>query len=414
MAALARSLTCALAESRVSELEKYICFVRSLCLFFAIQLCAQPLPDSLWCIQDPNDTSLLVTYQVRSWGWAATTYRADNGSWRLLGVDTLFLDEQLRPISHVRYLDTAAASAATSLAPFEKATFAYPSAGESIFTTYDYDIAQEQYLPRRRVYSWNAAQRWDSVLSGQFGILGLDWNFYSGERIWPFPALIHAQHWGDSVLVEDFDPSATVFVEAGGYFFAGLAGGCDSLPLYEPPRAAPQVIGYYKRCYGAGGRLEVQADSFCTPIECLAQKRTLLYNSSGALERDSLHIRFYTPQGGGLGDISWVRKYLWNSQGQLSQAEYPGGRYVLRYGSQVVALSAARGPSKPELRFWGTGGQIKGASSRELVLLYDLLGRGVASVSLDEEGYFTLPEGLPPGIYVLRQAEHSWRVAVGL
>lgn len=388
--------------------------MRSLCLLLAIRLCAQPLPDSLWYIENPNDTSLLVTYQVRSWGWAATTYRADNGNWRLLAVDTLFLDGQLRPVSHVRCLDTASAPAAPSLAPFEKAVFTYPSAGEIVFTQYDYDIAQEQYLPRRRVYSWNAAQRWDSVFSGQFGVLGLGWSLYGGERLWPFPTLVHARHWGDSMLVEDFDPSANVFVEAGGYFFAGLSDGCDSIVLYEPPRAAPQVIGYYKPCYGAGGRLEVQADSFCTPLECIAQKRTLLYNSSGALERDSMHIRFYTPQGNLLGDISWVRKYIWNSQEQLLEAEYPGGKYVLRYGSQVVALSAAQRPSKPELRFWGTGGQIREASSQEPLLLYDLLGREVASLPLGEEGYFTLPEGISPSIYVLRQAEHSWRVAVGL
>lgn len=392
----------------------YICLVQRFFLFFGIFLLwAQPLPDSVWYVEPPQDTIFLTTYQVSNFGWAATTYRREGSSWRLLGTDTVFLDAQNRISRILRYLDTATAPVPPSLAPYERTEAVYPGAGYLTFTKYDYDLSQALYVPRRRVHVWNAAQRWDSVLSGQLGILALGWSLYQGERLWPSPALTHAKHWGDSLLVEDFDDGANVFVEAGGYFFHGLSDGCDSLLPYEPPRNAPQLIGYYKRCYALSGQLITQMDSFRTPVpEWIVQARLLMYDAQGYLQKDSLQLRFYTPQGNPMGSMDMVRRYGWDAQGRLVEAEYPGGKYLLRYGGQVVQLSTSA--PAPQLVFKGREGQLIGELSRTPLQLYDFMGREVGGIALESEGYFRVLETVPPGFYILRAGLLSWRIAVGL
>lgn len=375
----------------------------------AVSLLAQPLPDSLWYRDTAGDTTLRVVFQTFSEGWTATTFKKEHSAWRLFGTDSLWIDAQGHLLKHLRYIDTTLPPAAPSLAPLSQTLFAYLQGGYVVFTFYDYLPESTAFIPRRRFHLWNTATRWDSVLSGQPAVLALGWSFYQGERLWPFPVLTDRNSWGDSLLIEDFDSSFSLFVEGGGYLFTSAAPTCDSLTLYTPPRVFPTPTGYYTLCKDPQGRLLSEQDSFCTSAQCYAQERFFTYDPTGNLTQDSMEIRFYTPQGQPLGSITWVRRYQWSSMGKLERAEYPGGTYFLWYGSQVVSL--ARGePSLPQLLQRGKEVTITGLPSGTPLRLYNLHGQLLWEELLGPEGRTHLPEVLPWGMYILVAHAYTWKV----
>ncbi|GIV22690.1 MAG: hypothetical protein KatS3mg025_0349 [Bacteroidia bacterium] len=377
--------------------------------FIAIGLLAQPLPDSLWYKDTAGDTTLRVFFQTFSEGWAASTFNKENGTWRVLGTDTLWIDAQERLLKHLRYIDTASPPANPSLAPFSQTLFSYPTGASVLFTTYDYLPESTSFVPRRRFHLWNTATRWDSVLSSQAAVFALGWNFYLGERLWPFPGLTDRALWGDSLLIEEFDPSFALFVEAGGYLFTNAALTCDSLMIYNPPRLSPIPMGYYTLCQDPQGRLLSEQDSLCSPAECYAQERFFTYDPTGNLTQDSMEIRFYTPQGQSLGSVTWVRRYQWSSAGRLARAEYPGGTYLLWYGSQVVNLEHGQ-PSPPQLLQRGKEITLTGLRAGTPLRLYNVHSQLLWEEILGPEGKISLPENLPWGIYILMGGAHVWKL----
>jgi hypothetical protein len=371
-------------------------------------LWAQALPDSLWFVDVSGDTTIRTLYRAFPGGWTAQTYRSTPQGWRLWIVDTFLLDGSLRLIQHLWYMDTAGSASASALAPYQRELFSYPTPDLRAFTIEDYDLSIGAFRPRRRVYLWGGPTRWDSVLSGWPAILGLGWSLYNGDRVWPFACLATRASWGDSLLVEGFDPTAQVFVEESGYFFEE-GGTCDSLVIYDAPWTAPLIRGFYRLCVG-GGRLIAQRDSFCTPTDCIAQYRFLAYDGQGKLTQDSVELRFYTPQGQPLGSASLPTRYQWDNGGNLQEIAYTGGRYLLWWGSQMVSLPAAPPPIE---QFVVLGREIRfsGAPVGECLRLYDAMGRLSWQTRIEAPDFSCkLPEGFSAGLYFIQVGPQVKRV----
>lgn len=370
---------------------------------------AQLIPDSVKFVEaGSGDTTLLVQWQVTPWGWQALRYTREADSFRLAGRDSCWIDAQGQLTEFRRYLYTQGPPDTPSLTPFARLTCTYPGGGSYLCTKYDYDPNVSTWIPRQRYTIWGAATRWDSLLSGWVGILGLGWSWYTAETVWPFAVLHHQALWGDSLQTASFQPDFSVFVEEGGYLKVTSLSPCDSLVLYNAPRINPTFIGYYRLCADPTGRLLATQDSFCTPAECLAQYRFLSWDSQGRLQTDSLHLRFYTPQGQPLGEQPFPSRYTYDAQGRLAKAYFPGGAYVFFYGSQVVGLATAR-PPRPSLFQSGRTWRVQGAAGAPYVL-YDGVGRCLLAGVIGPTEEISLPESLPQGLYHLRVGSHSWRL----
>ncbi|MCS7189407.1 MAG: hypothetical protein RMJ66_06450 [Bacteroidia bacterium] len=379
-------------------------------LIWAFFICAaQPLPDTVFFIQPSGDTNLITTYQVFPRGWSANIYKAERNSWKLVELDSIFLDSILRVSVLLRYKDTSTTDASVPI-PYEKVEFFYPYSGFLIFTKAIYHPSYRIFFPYQRVYLWSYLSRWDSAFSGWFGLLGLGWNFHEGAGIWPFPALIHRTEWGDSLLLENFDSLYNIFLEAGGYFHYASSFSCDSLLIYESPRRSMLIRGYYLLCTGNEGKLAVHADSMCGPAQCIARNRYLSYEVGGKLIADSSYYRFYNSQGNLLGQVEEKRYFFWDTEGKLIEAHYPAGKYKIRYGGQVVALSSPASPAS--LLSCGRKGQIRGGQKGDRIFLYEISGRKIWEGQLEEEGRFELPDYLPFQLYFLRWKERAWKCVI--
>ncbi|RMF47022.1 MAG: hypothetical protein D6750_09655 [Bacteroidetes bacterium] len=370
---------------------------------------AQLIPDSVKFVEaSSGDTTFLVAWQVTPWGWQALRYTQAAGTWRLLGQDSCWIDPQKRLREIRRYIDTATTPAPPSLAPVLRLVCDYPQPNLWSCTTYNYERSLSTWVPRRRFTLWGGPTQWDSLLSSWVGVLGLGWSRFAAESVWPFAVLHHRTLWGDSLQVESFDAGFGVFVEESGYVEMASTSSCDSLALYNAPRINPTFVGHYRLCADLSGRLLTTQDSFCTPTECLAQYRFLSWDSQGRLQEDSLHLRFYTPQGQPLGEQPFPCRYAYDAQGRLTQARFLGGTYVFFYGSQVVELAVAQ-QARPTLFQVGRTWYVKGTAEVPFAL-YDGWGRCLRAGVVGPTGEIGLPEALPPGLYHLRIGAHSWRI----
>ncbi|MCS7163369.1 MAG: hypothetical protein NZ958_08635 [Bacteroidia bacterium] len=370
-------------------------------LFFCALLSAQPLPDTVYFIGAvAGDTLAYTAYKAFSGGWTAWSFSRHQNTWQLQACDSFWVDSLGRLTLHL-----SLAPEIPNLIPRWRHRLAYSLDRGVICTRERYEPAYQTFVPQQRIYVWGIAPRWDSLLMGWFGVLALNLRPETGDTRWPFPTLHTQSLWGDSLLLENFLPDFSLFVETGGYLLGERFALCDSFYQYLSPRANPQIIGSHIRCYD-NRLLIAQRDTFCLADTCIAQTRTLSYDGASRLHLDSLGWRVYTRQGQPLRQGELRRRYLWQSSTQPLQAEYPGGTFIWKYSTQMVTL-----PLAPKaFRLVGRRGWVEGMLCLTPLHLFDLAGRCLWEAHPTEDGYFELPETLSSGLYLLEIGGSWWKV----
>lgn len=327
-------------------------------------------------------------------GWHAETFRKSGGLWVPLSRDTFYVDTLRRLIRYVQY-----AVQSGDAVPAARWRLDYPQPDLATCTIELYNDPPGTFVPQRRLYLWGTANRWDSMLRGWVGLLGLGWSLYEGALLSPYPALSENDLWGDSLLMEEYLPDVQLFVATGGYVrYSGST--CDTLLIYALQNGQRIPQGWRLLCANSGALL-YSRDSVCTPAACTAEERFLTYDNGGYLIADSTVVRTYTTQGQLLGIAAFPGRYVWDAEGRLIEATYPGGTYQLTYSGQVVTLAV---PGEP------LDGVCSSCPAGASIELYDLQMRLLWRGEAQAGGAFTFLESLPPGVYLLRCGTYTRRI----
>lgn len=360
---------------------------------WGVCLFSQPLPDEIIFQAAGGDSVRAVCRTFRE-GWHAETFHKSGGLWVPLSRDTFYVDTLRRLTRYVQY-----AVQSGDAVPAARWRLDYPQPDLATCTIELYNDPPGTFVPQQRLYLWGTANRWDSMLRGWVGLLGLGWSLYEGALLSPYPALSENDLWGDSLLIEEYLPDVQLFVATGGYVrYSGST--CDTLLIYALQNGQRISQGWRLLCAGGNDTLLYSRDTACTASTCTAEERFLSYDAGGRLVIDSVMVRTYTTQGQIIGSISLPRRYVWDTGNRLIQAIYPGGEYRLTYGGQVVAL---------HMPGWDQHRNFSQCPAGAAVQIYDLQMRLLWTGEVAGDGSFSPPEALPPGMYILRCGEWSVR-----
>ncbi|MEN3040481.1 MAG: hypothetical protein ABDH66_02950 [Bacteroidia bacterium] len=350
-----------------------------------IILSAQPLPDKIVFRRVSGDTLHADCFTFQG-GWMASIWQVQAGQSQPWRRDSFFVDSLRRLRLYLSYTFDQQA-----YQPTKRWRIDYPEARQVTFTEEFYEQSLNSFIPKRRFTLWRGASQWDSLLRSWLGIMALNWSHYEGAMPIPHPSLSERTLWGDSLLVEEFDSGAQVYVAVGGY--AKRSGGaCDTFLIYDQQGLNRVERGFYALCVLAGDKLRYIRDTFCTLTDCITTERFFSYDGMGLLVIDSVVLRVYTPQGQPVSQGSFPKRYFWDTQGRLNRAIYAGGEYELTYGNQIVALNEA-----------GTLlGERNEAQKPEEMVVYDWQGRVVWQGEIPPGERFQLPLELPSGVYLCR------------
>jgi len=363
-------------------------------LWVGCWLWAQPLPNEI-LFQKVGGDSMKALCQTFSGGWLAEVHQRIGTAWQAVQRDSFFIDTLRRLRGYVRY-DILPSGIER---PAERWRIDYPQQrGLSVCTIERYDTLLGTFVPRQRLYLWGAPTRWDSVLRGWIGVLGLAWRLDEGALLMPQPTLSEIALWGDSLLIEAYLPELQVYVGIGGYV-RKAGGNCDTVLWYEFQGSQRIPQGWRILCPSSGNALTYSHDSLCSSTGCAVEERFFFYDTGGQMVLDSLIVRAYDSQGQLVSSGVLLRRYEWDAARRLSRAFYPGGNYKLTYNGQVVSLSHS--PRKNAE--WQPG---------EVVSMYDWQMRLVWQGEVGTDGHLRLPEGLAAGIYFLRWGEKVRKIAI--
>ncbi|MCS6790603.1 MAG: hypothetical protein NZ580_06450 [Bacteroidia bacterium] len=355
--------------------------IRRFSLFLGI-LQAQALPDSIWFLSHGGDTLSLTVLQLKGNCWGTTLYLRRPAGWHPIRYDTFCVDERQRLTLHLRYDSTGSGL-------LSRVRGAYPSPREAIFTQDQYESPQGGWIPGIRLHLWGISQRWDSMLSGWYGIWFLGANSIQGNALWCHPLMTSIPQWGDSLLYEEFFPSVSVFVERGGYVKVVRSQiGCDTILSYEGLRLNPSIQGSHTLCKDAISQLIAAHESLRIDTIRVSINRNLSYTAQRQVEGEFFTIRRYTLAGQLLSTSTYTLRYNWDSNSRLTKAHYVTGVYYLRYGrTQIVGL-----PDITPSSSWDF--------SKSRIRIYTLLGSYLGEV-IDSSD---IPPDLAPGLYLLEES----------
>lgn len=358
---------------------------------------AQSIPDTVLGFDVSGDSVTLTIHKLFRGGWSLQHYIRSGSAWQETRRDTALLDTQ----GHIMTWTVWVGSGASSFIPSKRYELSYGSQSEVILTYYEYQAPI--FIPRQRFYGYGWAESADSLAAGWLGVFIIDHNMYTGSAFWPVPFHWLQRQWGDSLRVEDFDPQAQVFIENSGYALKQRLSLCDSFSLFQTSGNSRTWQGESELCYDAQGRVIQYQDTFCTPTDCIKLLRLWSYDANGLPNRDSTHLRQYTPAGQLLSEFGQARTYEWDGQARLKGAQYPLQRYVLTYGSGQVLSLGAPSPARALFSYLSPQRLIQIQASAPLRLtLYTLQGTQIwAAYGMPGETV-ALPPTLPPGAYLLQ------------